>query len=462
MFHRGLNGWSPLLSASYGGHMDILRLLIDDYHCDPTQGDDDNVTSLHVASYKGHLAIVQYLLNTCHVEPDRADSSGNTALLYSALGGHVDLVTFFLKKWHVDLNTLSLKRRCNVSQCNREGASLSLLACKSGQRALVHKLVALGLFKRDSRDYSGRGIVHYSCMSDSDEILQYLSTHYQILISEKDRYGRTPLHMASQFASSANITRLVQFLSYEALLETDYSGQTSLHYLCCALTESHCTTDVYNKLYVPYDVPLLQQLTTFDVTAFKNYRKLFLKYVALNFNSTKQHDRVSLLSTLLKKISSCHNFNINATTATGQSLLHLACTSGSTLLVKVLEEYNINTSSLDYEGQSAVHYAALSGSCALLSYTVSQYSLNASQPDYKGVVPLAFSCMSGSINAVEYLINTAGIDVDVADDNGMTPVHYSCHHGHLDLTQYLIEVQDGDVNIRDSDRWSALDHGALN
>ena len=72
------------------------------------------------------------------------------------------------------------------------------------------------------------------------------------------------------------------------------------------------------------------------------------------------------MSTILKKISSFHNFNINSITATGQSLLHLACTSGSTLLVKVLEEYGINTSSLDYDGQSAVHYAALSGSPTLL------------------------------------------------------------------------------------------------
>ena len=118
-----MNGWSPALAASYGGHIDVLCLLIN--HCDPSQGDDDSVTSLHVASYKGHNNIAQYLVDECHVDPDRADSSGNTPLLYSALGGQVDLVTFFLKK------------KCNVSQVNREGSSLSLLACKSGRVALV-------------------------------------------------------------------------------------------------------------------------------------------------------------------------------------------------------------------------------------------------------------------------------------------------------------------------------------
>uniref|UniRef100_A0A1X7SG75 Uncharacterized protein n=1 Tax=Amphimedon queenslandica TaxID=400682 RepID=A0A1X7SG75_AMPQE len=198
------------------------------------------------------------------------------------------------------------------------------------------------------------------------------------------------------------------------------------------------------------------QIPTFNVY----YKEYWHKYVSLNINFTKQHKRVSLLSTLLKKTSVINNFNINCITATGQSLVHLACTSGSILLVKVLEEYGINTSSLDYEGQSAVHYAALSGSPTLLSYTVSEYRLNASQPDYKGVVPLALACMSGSINAVEYIMNTSDIDINITCNKGRTPLHYSCWNGNIDLSEYLIEVQDSDINITDNGKWNALDHSA--
>ena len=440
-----MNGWSPALAASYGGHIDVLCLLIN--HCDPSQGDDDSVTSLHVASYKGHIDIAQYLVNECHVDPDRADSSYNTPLLYSALGGQVDLVTFFLKK------------KCNVSQVNREGSSLSLLACMSGRVALVRQLKQFGLFSADDLDYNGRGIVHYCAMSDSVELLEYLQNNYVVIFDDKDRYGITPLHIASQYALSAIITRMISVYGYKVLLDTDYSGHSSLHYLCSGLIESHCVTEVYNKLFVPSDMPCLQQIPIFDTDS--EIRKACSKFMTLNVNVSKQHDRVSLLSTLLKKISNCHNFNINSITATGQSLLHLACTSGSTLLVKVLEEYGINTSSLDYDGGSALHYAALSGSPTLLSYTVSQYSLNASQPDYKGVVPLAIACMSGNINAVEYLINTTDIDIGVTCDEGRTPLYYSCRHGNLELSQYLIEVQGSDINIRANNGWYALDHSAM-
>ena len=447
-----MNGWSPALAASYGGHIDVLRLLIN--HCNPSQGDDDSVTSLHVASYKGHINIAQYLVNECHVDADRADSSYNTPLLYSALGGQVDLVTFFLKK------------KCNVSQVNREGSSLSLLACKSGQVALIQHLEQFGLFSADDLDYNGRSIIHYCAMSDSVELLEYLKNNYVVIFDDKDRYGMTPLHIASQYASSAIITRMISVYGYKVLLDTDYYGHSSLHYLCSGLIESHCVTEVYNKLFVPSDVQCIEQ-----IASLKREANEYKKFLLLNINVLKQNDRVSLLSTLLRKTSNCHNFNINSITATGQSLLHLACTSGSILLVKVLEEYGINTSLLDYDGQSAVHFAALSGSPTLLSYTVSQYSLNASQPDYKGLLPLTLACMSGSINTVEYLINTTDIDINEISavftyvitqgvSSAMTALHCSCYHGNLELSQYLIEVQGSDFNKTDYLGMNALDHSA--
>ena len=443
---RGTNGWSSPLAASYGGHIDVLCLLIDVYHCDPSQGDDDGVISLHMASYKGHLNIAQYLVNECHVDPDIADSSGNTGLLYSALGGHVDLVIMFLKK------------KCNVSQVNREGSTLSLLACKSGQVALVDQLKQFSIFSEDDIDFNGCGIVHYCAMSDSVELLVYLyNNHKSELFQQRNRFGATPLYIACQYASSGLIMKMVNIFGYKVLLEADYSGRSSLHYLCSGLVDKYCITEVYNKLTAPCDLPLVIQITTFNMEANRNWHS---KYISLNINVTKQHKRVSLLSTLLKKTSVINNFNINSITATGQSLVHLACTSSSILLVKVLEEYGINTSSLDYEGRSAVHYAALSGSPTLLSYTVSEYSLNASQPDYKGVVPLTLACMSGSINAVEYIMNTTDTDINITCNEGRTPLHYSCAHGNIDLSQYLIEVQDSDINITDNNKWNALTHSA--
>ncbi|XP_011408639.1 PREDICTED: ankyrin-3-like, partial [Amphimedon queenslandica] len=484
---EGMNGWNPPLSASYGGHIDVLKLLIDVYHCDPSQGDDDGIISLHMASYKGHLNIVQYLVNECHVDLDIADSSGNTGLLYSALGGHVDLVIMFLKK------------KCNVSQVNREGSTLSLLACKSGQVALVHQLKMFDIFSEDGIDFNRRGIVHYCAMSDSVELLEYLRKNFNVNLNKRDRFGATPLHIACQYASSGFIIKVVNIFGYKVLLEADYSGHSSLHYLCSGLVDKYCITEVYNKLKSPCDTPVLMQFSTFNISIKKDW----LKHILLNINVTKQHERLGILSTLLKKTSVINNFNINLITATGQSLVHLACSSGSVLLVKTLEEYGINTSSLDYEGWSAVHYAALSdphvngedgegavhcaartGAIDVLEYLVKDCScdldesymhkdnvfhLSAASGHYlfiKHVInnypqcnrllhftnfiivtPLHFACFSGVVQLVTFLIDEMKCDDSIEGVNGFSCVAWACFSGNLDLLKLLITQYKHDPKI---------------
>ena len=415
-------------SASYGGHLDVLSLLINQYHCDPSIGDNDNVSCLHVASYKGHLDIALYLLDTCNINPDVSDNSYNTALLYAAMGGHCDLVT------------LLINRNCNSSQCNKHGATLSLLACKSGNIALVHKLEALDLFLPNAVSFHGCGVLHYSCMSDSVELVQYLMTQYQLSIDVTDQFVKNPLHLAAWHTSSNVIGR---FSKMEMFLNLGIVAMSCIHYVCYV----HMWvpgSDVYGKLNAAVDLPLVE-----------NVRKIHLQ---MNTNSILQQNRLNLLSSLLKQVHSSA-FNINAPTVFGQSLLHLSCYSGNVLLAKALEQYNISPS-LDYTGKSPVHYAALSGSSALLSYIVTQHSLSISEPDYSGIVPLAYACQSGSVNAVEYIINSTDIDINTTDNNGMTCFHHSCRHGHLDVTQYLIDVQDIDVNMVDSKGCNGVHHAA--
>uniref|UniRef100_A0A1X7TQ98 Uncharacterized protein n=1 Tax=Amphimedon queenslandica TaxID=400682 RepID=A0A1X7TQ98_AMPQE len=434
-YHRGLHGWTPLHSASYGGHIEILQLLIDQYGIDPNEGDDNSVSSIHMASYKGHLSIVQYLVDTCDVPPDQPDNSNNTALLYSAMGGHCDLVEFFIE------------RNCNTSQINCISASLSLLACKRGELALVHKLESLNLFSPDDTTKSGAGILHYTCCSmnnKSIELFKYLLKRYHLSIEVKDQYGRTPLHYASWFASSSVVEYIVSIQGNEALLVNDNDCWSCLHYACYAGIQISVGI-VYSKLMAKSDAS--------DIQIINNTR------IKQNIDFIKRNERVKMFSSLFKKASTCPNFDINATTNDGWSLLHRASWSGSTLLVKVLEEYNINCT-LTNNGRSPIQYAAWSGSTSVLSYIISQYNLNANDTDTYGRTPLVYSCWSGSINSVKYLINNHNSDPNITDNDGITCLHQSCCHGHIDITQYLIEVEHCDINKTDNEGRTLVHHAA--
>ena len=418
-----LHGWTPLHSASYGGHLEILQLLIHQYGIDPNESDHNSVSILHMASYKGHISIVQYLIDTCHVPPDEPDESNITALLYAAIGGHSDLVEFFVN------------RNCNTSQLNFADASLSLLACMSGQIALVHKLEKLGLFSPNCKSSLGTNILHYSCRAANDnlELFQYLLSRYRLAIDSKDRYGRTPLHTASLHA----LSDIAEFI----VNTQDSDSLQSL--LVASLTGSRINGgNVYCKLVSSHDTPIIAGINATGVR--KN----------VDFFTSKQ--RLNLLSSLLKKANTYPNFEVNATT---KSLLHSASQSGNTLLIKALQEYDI-ASSLNSVYQSPVHKAASSGSTTMLNYIISQYNLNANLPDLSGRTPLMYSCSSGSINAVEYLINCHNSDPNITDLNGMTCLDHSCRNGHIDISQYLIEVQNCDINKTDYEGHTLVHHAA--
>ena len=388
-----------------------------------------------MASYKGHLSIVQYLVDTCDVPPDQLDNSNNTALLYSAMGGHSDLVEFFIE------------RNCNTSQINCGSVSLSLLACISGELSLVHKLESLNLFSPDSVTNLGRGVLHYTCRSmnnKSVELFKYLLNRYQLSIDVKDRYGKTPLHIASWYASSSVVEYIVSIQGNEALLINDNTGISCLHYAC------------YASIHIPAGIVYSKLMAQSDASVIDIINNTRIK---TNINFIKRNERVKMFYSLLKKASTCPNFDINATTNVGKSLLHLASWSGSTLLVKALEEYNINCT-LDNDGRSPVHYAAWSGSTSVISYIISQYNLNANDTDTYGHTPLVYSCLSCSINSVKYLINNHNSDPNITDNDGMTCLHCSCCHGHIDITQYLIEVHHCDINKIDNYGRTLVHHAA--
>uniref|UniRef100_A0A1X7TBC2 Uncharacterized protein n=1 Tax=Amphimedon queenslandica TaxID=400682 RepID=A0A1X7TBC2_AMPQE len=434
-YHCGLHGWTPLHSASYGGHIEILQLLIYQYGTDPNEGDDNSVSSIHMASYKGHLSIVQYLVDTCDVPPNQPDNSNNTALLYSAMGGHSDLVEFFIE------------RNCNTSPINCVSASLSLLVCQSGELALVHKLESLNLFSPDSVTNIGLGILHYTCRSmnnKSVELFKYLLNRYQLSIDVKDRYGVTPLHIASWYASSSVVEYIVSIQGNKALLVNDNNGWSCLHYAC------------YATIHIPAGIVYSKLMAQSDASGIDIINNTGIKTI---INFIKRNERVKMFSSLLKKASTCPNFDINAITNNGQSLLHFASDSGSTLLVKALEEYNINCT-VDNDGMAPLHYAALSDSTSVLSYIISQYNLNANDTDTYGRTPLVYSCQSGSINSVKYLINNHKSDPNITDKYGMTYLHHSCRDGHIDITQYLIEVQHCDINKADNEGRTLVHHAA--
>ena len=94
---RSDDGGTPLHFAAYNGHMDMVRLLLENGANTEAMRRDDGGTPLDSAAYNGQTDIVRLLLEEgANIEATRSDD-GSTPLDSAAYNGHLDAVTFTAK-----------------------------------------------------------------------------------------------------------------------------------------------------------------------------------------------------------------------------------------------------------------------------------------------------------------------------------------------------------------------------
>ena len=59
---------TPLHYASANGHLDIVKYIMEEEHCDPYTVDEKFSTALSLASKKGHFDIVKYLISDKQIQ----------------------------------------------------------------------------------------------------------------------------------------------------------------------------------------------------------------------------------------------------------------------------------------------------------------------------------------------------------------------------------------------------------
>ena len=98
------DGTTALQSASHYGHLDIVKYLVEECHCDASEKDVAGRAALHLASIRGHLNIVKYLVEECHCDASEKDDDGRTALSYACYHGHLNIVKYLVEECHCDVN----------------------------------------------------------------------------------------------------------------------------------------------------------------------------------------------------------------------------------------------------------------------------------------------------------------------------------------------------------------------
>ena len=163
-----MGGWSAVTWASYKGHFNVLDFLLNNQYQkgDPSSISDFGMAPLIWASGRGHSDCVELLLKH-GADVQKSDKFGSTALFWACRKGHLESVKLLLKadvdvnavgangqnsmivaakNGHVDCVDELLRYSSNVNQTDKDGNSALSFACASGEFMIVEKLLASGAY----------------------------------------------------------------------------------------------------------------------------------------------------------------------------------------------------------------------------------------------------------------------------------------------------------------------------
>jgi hypothetical protein len=130
--HTDCDGWTPLFWASQGGHLAVVRYLLDKGAAVNARS-DTGFTALWFGSVQGHISVVKLLVERGG-DPTLA-GHGGTPLMGASFRGHVEVVRFLL-------GHASVKATINYAGSARETALWR--ACYWGRGGVVKALLESG------------------------------------------------------------------------------------------------------------------------------------------------------------------------------------------------------------------------------------------------------------------------------------------------------------------------------
>ena len=208
---------TPLHDAARYGDLDKARKLLQSGKYDVNMKAGDSAyfnapTALNFACAYGHIDMVRMLISEFKADVNLRDNYGNTALHYAAMYGHEDIVLALIHEFSCDVNI---------------------------------------------RGYRGETFLHKACYNGHANIVKSAGMHISPLVV--DKYGNTPLHLASSHGHRECVEAMLQLNA--PIMLRNANGQTSrdiAEWKIKPLLDTYIRENRNNKLYVRYDAIQVQ------------------------------------------------------------------------------------------------------------------------------------------------------------------------------------------------------------
>mgnify|MGYP002385230172 CR=1 FL=1 len=127
------DGSTPLYIACEYGHIEIVKLLLNDNRVDINKATNGGHSPFWIACYRGHIDIVKLLLNDNRVDFNKANTDDQTPFFFACWNGHIEIVKLLLNDERVDIN-----------KSTDDSITPFSIACQYGHIEIVIYMLACG------------------------------------------------------------------------------------------------------------------------------------------------------------------------------------------------------------------------------------------------------------------------------------------------------------------------------
>ena len=373
--------------------------------------ESESESELHQAAKEGNVEMVVKCLQDNPSEINLEDDNGNTPLCIATQMRHLDVVHILLRH-SASINSSKINPMHQVRD-----ASIARALIEAGGD--VHAI-----------DNQGNTPLHRAVLVKEISVINVLIEHGANVNFPNSR-GETPLHNASEPIEKDLDVMKALISSGASVNIKDNARKGPLHHACEIPEMSEPI-----KLLIHHGAQM-------DARDLKGYCPLH--HLIDSFPSTDNE------KTLLEVID-CFQFrsvqDVNVTTATGQTALHLAASSGLHQTIRHLISCGCNVHYQDGRGRNALHFAVEEREHSISTLeTLVAAGADVRSCDWWGISPLHEAARNNNVAAVDFLIEN-GAQVNQQDKNGAIALHLAVTCNSREIVELLIR-KGSLVNARD-------------
>ena len=279
---KGRSKFSLLQSASFYGHAEVVKLLLNK-GAEVNKQDIDRMTPLHYASCRGHMEIVNLLLNN-GANVNAKDYDGRTPLHYASSGSHAEIVKLLLERgadinaqddWgdtslhcasrlrKIEVAALLLAKGADVDMKNDCGGKMALdVAKENGRKSIVKLIISF----KQSRDASNQPSQEVAVQNNTQQPAPGGNSH----IGENNTQQPEPNADANQEAAGENTNQNNSHVEVGKWLSKFLPEADAARYLECLIEDGFDRMDILKECLEEGDLHFMK----------KGHKRITLKRLA--------------------------------------------------------------------------------------------------------------------------------------------------------------------------------------